>query len=216
MKNIKKLNAGEQRLLEDVIQEKFGRISYFLEQEKEEEIKVELAIIEPSEEGDFYRIVTIGLSSYDMNGDFDNIELMIKIPSSYKVNLDKKEWQWIKEMILMICKMIYINKMNIIFGDHFDFGRKFDGKFREKITGAFLEVTYDLDFEEFYEVQTGDKKVTFLGVYPLYSDELDKIKNRNGGLIYEVLTNFLAYFPDRESYANLTEDEAEKIIWDWD
>ncbi|MCI8285608.1 MAG: suppressor of fused domain protein [Firmicutes bacterium] len=83
------------------IRDHFGKMSYMIPAEYDETLTLDLYVIEPDENQDFYTIVTVGMGSMLMNvpreyadGEISRAELMICLPKDWKIEGKGRKWSW--------------------------------------------------------------------------------------------------------------------------
>ena len=90
---------NEITVLENHIEEYFGKFHDVYHEIVSPDIHVDIAIIPPDEKRDFYTLVTMGMGAYKMNVPgglkeyrLERAELMVTLPSDWKINNNAEGW----------------------------------------------------------------------------------------------------------------------------
>ena len=145
-------------------------------------IHCDIAIIPPTEEQPFYKLVTMGAGAYKMNipkglsGICDRAEYVVYLPKDWNLESDKEEDWWPIRMLKTIARLpvsedswLYVSHTVNLTED----GSPVAGN--TKFNSCMLLVSVGKDGQLVEPVKMGwfGKKVAFYQLYPLYQEELE-------------------------------------------
>ena len=146
------------------------------------DIHCDIAIIPPTEEQPFYKLVTMGAGAYKMNipkglsGICDRAEYVVYLPKDWNLESDKEEDWWPIRMLKTIARLpvsedswLYVSHTVNLTED----GSPVAGN--TKFNSCMLLVSVGKDGQLVEPVKMGwiGKKVAFYQLYPLYQEELE-------------------------------------------
>ena len=92
---------GERKSIEQHIVNHFGAIDRVIHEEVSPDIRVDLAVIKPTEERDYYTICTMGMGAHRMNvpygmrgHGFDRAEVFITLPKDWNIDSEEERYAW--------------------------------------------------------------------------------------------------------------------------
>jgi tetratricopeptide (TPR) repeat protein len=101
LKPIIRYEADEIEALQNHITKHFGTVEHFFEEISSVDIRLNVLIIDPTPERNFYTLVTLGMGARKMNvpeefKDFgvDRSELIITLPPDWQISNDDEKWYW--------------------------------------------------------------------------------------------------------------------------
>lgn len=97
--NIDLYTEEEMMCLEEHIEKYFGDIPTVFHEIKSEDIHVDVYVVPPSDERNYYTLVTMGMGAREMNApeELENksrCELVMCLPPDWKIGEDAPEWYW--------------------------------------------------------------------------------------------------------------------------
>lgn len=173
----------------------FGQIDEVYTINGFDDIELEMAVINPTEERDFYTVVTVGFGAHTMNVPDDvegneqlrRCELVITLPKDWMIDSMNRESYWPMGYMQDIVRMV-INENSWIGPMHtVDFGEEVPDS-NMRFSGVLIippNLLYSKIFIEDDFINQDLQDVNMYYVYPLYREELD-LKVRLGGYaLYE-------------------------------
>ena len=228
----------EAQTIQDHIIKHYGNISRTVMVKECERLDLKLYVIEPTKERDFYTVVTSGMGAYKMHlpDDFkddnvDRIELLIYLGSNWDIDsafksssgsstaliIDGKvtpllgninaQWNYPIQILKNLAQAPVNNESYFVMGNIMDDETPFSDSTSD--SGCILIFpAYTTEEGQVCTLPDG-KKVGFLQVMPITSDEIERAANLNRNLIFHKLIfhNFIIY-QDRYlyDYENIFDD----------
>ena len=174
-------SEDEMSAIEQHIKNTFGEFENVFHELVSPDIHVDICVVPPSEERDYYTLVTMGMGAHRMNVPeelaeykLERAELAIALPSDWKLDeesLKDERWYWPIGLLKVLARLPISNDTWLGFGHTMDNKENFAEN--TKLCAAIL--TGPQSTEEGGEVCTlpGGEEVNFYQVIPLYEDELD-------------------------------------------
>lgn len=163
--------------LEQHISEHFGAIQQVICETVSSDIHVDLAVIEPTEERDYYTICTMGMGAHRMNVPYemrghglDRAELFMTLPKNWKLDREDEKEMWPLRWLKTLARLPIKDNTWLGFGHTIPNGKPFADT--TELSGAILTGAVGFG-EEAGECTLPDGDcVTFYRVIPLYDDEM--------------------------------------------
>ena len=171
----------EMEAVEGHIQQYFGKVENVFHELVSPDIHVDICIVPPAEERDYYTLVTMGMGAHRMNVPeelaeykLERAELAIALPADWKLDQESmkdEKWYWPIRLLKSLARLPIASDTWLGFGHTMDNKENFAEN--TKLCAAIL--TGPQSTEEGGEVCTlpGGEEVNFYQVIPLYEDELD-------------------------------------------
>ena len=171
----------EMEAVEGHIQQYFGKFENVFHELVSPDIHVDICIVPPTEERDYYTLVTMGMGAHRMNVPeelaeykLERAELAIALPADWKLvqeSMQDERWYWPIRLLKVLARLPIASDTWLGFGHTMDNKENFAEN--TKLCAAIL--TGPQSTEEGGEVCTlpGGEEVNFYQVIPLYEDELD-------------------------------------------
>ena len=171
----------EMEAVEGHIQQYFGDFENVFHELASPDIHVDICVVPPSEERDYYTLVTMGMGAHRMNVPeelaeykLERAELAIALPGNWKLkreDLKNERWYWPIRLLKTLARLPIASDTWLGFGHTMDHEEDFAKD--TKLCAAIL--TGPQGTEEGSEVCTlpGGEEVNFYQVIPLYRDELE-------------------------------------------
>ena len=171
----------EMEAVEGHIQQYFGKFENVFHELSSPDIHVDICVVPPSEERDYYTLVTMGMGAHRMNVPeelaeykLERAELAIALPADWKLDQESmkdEKWYWPIRLLKVLARLPIASDTWLGFGHTMDNKENFAEN--TKLCAAIL--TGPQSTEEGGEVCTlpGGEEVNFYQVIPLYEDELD-------------------------------------------
>ena len=171
----------EIEVIEGHIQQYFGNFETVFHELSSPDIHVDICVVPPSEEHDYYTLVTMGMGAHRMNVPeelaeykLERAELAIALPKDWKLkqeDMRDERWYWPIRLLKTLARLPIASDTWLGFGHTMDHEEDFAKD--TKLCAAIL--TGPQGTEEGSEVCTlpGGEEVNFYQVIPLYRDELE-------------------------------------------
>jgi hypothetical protein len=171
----------EMEAVEGHIQQYFGKFETVLHELSSPDIHVDICVVPPSGERDYYTLVTMGMGAHRMNVPeelaeykLERAELAIALPGNWKLqheDLKNERWYWPIRLLKTLARLPIASDTWLGFGHTMD--NEEDFAKGTKLCAAML--TGPQDTEDGSEVCTlpGGEEVNFYQVIPLYREELE-------------------------------------------
>ena len=171
----------EMEAVEGHIQQYFGKVENVFHELVSPDIHVDICMVPPTEERDYYTLVTMGMGAHRMNVPeelaeykLERAELAIALPADWKLDQESmkdEKWYWPIRLLKSLARLPIASDTWLGFGHTMDNKENFAEN--TKLCAAIL--TGPQSTEEGGEVCTlpGGEEVNFYQVIPLYEDELD-------------------------------------------
>ena len=171
----------EMNAVEGHIQQYFGKFENVFHELDSSDIHVDICVVPPSDERDYYTLMTMGMGAHRMNVPeelaeykLERAELAIALPKDWKMkkeNFKDDRWFWPVRLLKDLARLPIASDTWLGFGHTMDNEQPFSED--TKLCAAIL--TGPQGTEEGSEICTlpGGDEVNFYQVIPLYRDELE-------------------------------------------
>ena len=197
----------EMEAIEGHIQQYFGDFENVFHELSSPDIHVDICVVPPSQERDYYTLVTMGMGAHRMNVPeelaeykLERAELAIALPGNWKLkreDLKNERWYWPIRLLKTLARLPIASDTWLGFGHTMDHEEDFAKD--TKLCAAIL--TGPQGTEEGSEVCTlpGGEEVNFYQVIPLYRDELEyKLAHDADALLDKMEGISFVVEPDRQ------------------
>lgn len=197
----------EMEAVEGHIQQYFGEFENVFHELVSPDIHVDICIVPPTEERDYYTLVTMGMGAHRMNVPeelaeykLERAELAIALPADWKLvqeSMQDERWYWPIRLLKVLARLPIASDTWLGFGHTMDNKENFAEN--TKLCAAIL--TGPQSTEEGSEVCTlpGGEEVNFYQVIPLYRDELEyKLAHDADALLGKMNGISFVVEPDRQ------------------
>ena len=211
----------EMSAVEQHIKNTFGDFENVFHELVSPDIHVDICVVPPSEERDYYTLVTMGMGAHRMNVPeelaeykLERAELAIALPPDWKLDgesMKEERWYWPIGLLKVLARLPISNDTWMGWGHTMDK----QSPFAENTTLCAAILTGPQGTEEGGEVCTlpSGEEVNFYQVIPLYRDEMEyKLSSSAGVLLERLETVGFVVDPKRPDVTDLEdweEDEAE-------
>ena len=180
----------ELNVIERHIEEHFGAFTNVFHEIASPDIHVDIVIVEPTPERNYYVLVTMGMGARKMNiptelADYklERAEIMVCLPPDWRLDeLGHEKWYWPLRWLKILARLPGENKTWLGWGHTIPNG----GPLAENTRLSAVMLMYPSAFSENSfecELPSGDE-VNFYQVMPLYNEELEyKLKNNAEALL---------------------------------
>ena len=197
----------EMEAIEGHIQQYFGDFEHVFHELASPDIHVDICVVQPSAERDYYTLVTMGMGAHRMNVPeelaeykLERAELAIALPKDWKLkqeDMRDERWYWPIRLLKTLARLPIASDTWLGFGHTMDHEEDFAKD--TKLCAAIL--TGPQGTEEGSEVCTlpGGEEVNFYQVIPLYRDELEyKLAHDADALLDKMEGISFVVEPDRQ------------------
>ena len=188
----------------------FGKFGHVFHELSSPDIHVDICVVPPSQERDYYTLVTMGMGAHRMNVPealaeykLERAELAIALPRNWKLkheDLKNERWYWPIRLLKTLARLPIASDTWLGFGHTMD--NEEDFAENTKLCAAIL--TPPQGTEDGSEVCTlpGGEEVNFYQVLPLYRDELEyKLAHDADALLDKMNGISFVAEPDRQNAA---------------
>lgn len=193
----------EMAAVETHIQTYFGKFENVWHELISPDIHVDICVIPPTKERDYYTLVTMGMGAHVMNVpvelkemELERAELVIALPSDWKLGEEGEQWYWPVRLLKMLARLPGGCDTWLAWGHTVDYQKPYADN-----TGLCASLLISPQrVEEDGEVCTlpGGEKVNFYQVIPLYRDEMEyKMEHSADELLDKMEGVSFVVWPDR-------------------
>lgn len=172
---------SEMDTIEEHIDKYFGKVENVFHELVSPDIHVDICIIPPAEERDYYTLVTMGMGARRMNVSdelaeykLERAELAIALPANWKLDQESikdEKWYWPIRLLKSLARLPIANDTWLGYGHTMD--NENDFAENTKLCAAILVAPQDVeDGGEVCTLPSGED-VNFYQVIPLYRDEME-------------------------------------------
>ena len=177
------------------IEKYFGKINNFLHDDSCSEYPLDIAVIAPRKEHNYYTLITVNMSNHevlesdDIDGNTCHQELLINLPPDWKLGLSdwtEEKWCWPIRLITSLARQCIRHRTCINWGKTMELGG--DNTFSEgtKLCAiVLLSPSIFGDKSSTCKTQ-GAGSVEFYQVIPLYREELQFIQDKDIDEFFEI------------------------------
>ncbi|MCU6801378.1 immunity protein Imm33 domain-containing protein [Alitiscatomonas aceti] len=209
----------EMEAVEGHIQQYFGEIENVFHELISPDIHVDICIVPPTEERDYYILVTMGMGVHRMNVPEDlaeykleRAELAIALPAGWKLDQESmkdEKWYWPIRLLKVLARLPIASDTWLGFGHTMD--NEDDFAKDTKLCAAILTGPQDTEDGSEVCILPGGEEVNFYHVIPLYRDELEyKMAHDADALLDKMDGISFVMKPDRQdaiTRGNLSNDD---------
>lgn len=164
----------EQDALEDYIVEQFGDYDLVLGEVESPDVKVEIAVIKPTEEKNYYTLITMGMGAWEMKvperaEDFARAELMMYMPADWDLNPQNPASLWPVSWLKILARLPIQKNDWLGEGHTASRGEPFCPE--TQLDSSMLVAAKNTAGEKAVALLPGEKKVNFYTVVALHEDE---------------------------------------------
>ena len=171
----------EMEAVEGHIQQYFGKFENVFHELSSPDIHVDICVVPPSEERDYYTLITMGMGAHRMNVPeelaeykLERAELAIALPGNWKLkreDLKNERWYWPIRLLKTLARLPIASDTWLGFGHTMD--NEEDFAKGTKLCAAILTGPQDTEDGSEVCILPGGEEVNFYQVIPLYREELE-------------------------------------------
>ena len=197
----------EMEAVEGHIQQYFGKFENVFHELSSPDIHVDICVVPPSEERDYYTLVTMGMGAHRMNVPeelaeykLERAELAIALPGNWKLkreDLKNERWYWPIRLLKTLARLPIASDTWLGFGHTMD--NEEDFAKGTKLCAAILTGPQDTEDGSEVCILPSGEEVNFYQVIPLYRDELEyKLAHDADALLDKMEGISFVVEPDRQ------------------
>ena len=197
----------EMEAVEGHIQQYFGKFENVFHELSSPDIHVDICVVPPSEERDYYTLVTMGMGAHRMNVPeelaeykLERAELAIALPGNWKLkheDLKNERWYWPIRLLKTLARLPIASDTWLGFGHTMDNEEDFAKD--TKLCAAILTGPQDTEDGSEVCILPSGEEVNFYQVIPLYRDELEyKLAHDADALLGKMNGISFVVEPDRQ------------------
>jgi len=170
----------QQYEFEKYVSENFGEFTKVYHELYSPDIHLDILIVPPSKEKNYYTLITRGIGAYKMNVppilkdlELERMELVIKLPPDWNFDLKKEENLWAIKQLKVLGRLPLYDNCWLGYGHTFSHSESYDIPFapNTKLSASVLINPYELSKSSFYINET--EKINFYQILPLYKEEIE-------------------------------------------
>ena len=193
--------------VEGHIQQYFGKFGHVFHELSSPDIHVDICVVPPSQERDYYTLVTMGMGAHRMNVPealaeykLERAELAIALPGNWKLkreDLKNERWYWPIRLLKTLARLPIASDTWLGFGHTMD--KEEDFAKGTKLCAAILTGPQDTEDGSEVCILPSGEEVNFYQVIPLYRDELEyKLAHDADALLDKMNGISFVVEPDRQ------------------
>ncbi len=197
----------EMEAVEGHIQQYFGDFEHVFHELASPDIHVDICVVQPSAERDYYTLVTMGMGAHRMNVPeelaeykLERAELAIALPGNWKLkheDLKNERWYWPIRLLKALARLPIASDTWLGFGHTMDNEEDFAKD--TKLCAAILTGPQDTEDGSEVCILPSGEEVNFYQVIPLYRDELEyKLAHDADALLDKMNGISFVVEPDRQ------------------
>ena len=171
----------EMEAVEGHIQQYFGKFENVFHELSSPDIHVDICVVPPSKERNYYTLVTMGMGAHRMNVPeelaeykLERAELAIALPGNWKLkheDLKNERWYWPIRLLKALARLPIVSDTWLGFGHTMD--NEEDFAKGTKLCAAMLTGPQDTEDGSEVCILPSGEEVNFYQVIPLYREELE-------------------------------------------
>ena len=197
----------EMEAIEGHIQQYFGDFENVFHELASPDIHVDICVVQPSAERDYYTLVTMGMGAHRMNVPeelaeykLERAELAIALPKDWKLkqeDMRDERWYWPIRLLKTLARLPIASDTWLGFGHTMD--KEEDFAKDTKLCAAILTGPQDTEDGSEVCILPSGEEVNFYQVIPLYRDELEyKLAHDADALLGKMNGISFVVEPDRQ------------------
>ena len=178
------------------IEDNYGKCSFICHELCSPGIHLDIMVIPPSEEKNYYKLITIGMGAYKMNVpsqlkdyEMDRAELVIYLSPDWNMDFSKEKNGWVISLLKQIARLPIIEKSWIGFGHTISHNDAESYARNTKLSSSILVDAIDKNGEQLSLDLKNKGKINFYQVFPIYKEELEYKMQYGAKKLFEKLGN---------------------------
>ena len=199
-------SSEQMSLVEQHIQRSFGEFENVFHELVSPDIHVDICVVPPTEERDYYTLVTMGMGAHRMNvpkeladQKLERAELVIALPPDWKLDQESmkdEKWYWPIRLLKALARLPIASDTWLGWGHTMDHQAPFAED--TALCAAILIAPQRVEEKAFVCPLPGGEEVNFYQVIPLYQEEMDyKLEHDADALLDKMSHMRFVVQPDR-------------------
>ena len=213
----------EMEVVEEHIQKYFGKFDNVFHEMVSPDIHVDICVVPPSENRDYYTFVTMGMGAHQMNvpeelGEYnlERAELAIAVPDHWKIDdeyMKDERWYWPIRLLKSLARLPIECDTWLGNGHTIDNGDPFAKN--TKLCGSMLVSPQGTDEGSDICMLPSGEEVNFYQIIPLYKEELDyKLEHGVDELLEKMAnTSFVLNTDRKNAITHQSSKESKSGTW---
>ena len=196
----------EMEAVEEHIQKYFGEIEHVFHELVSPDIHVDICVVPPDRERNYYTLVTMGMGARQMQVPeelaeyrLERAELAIALPPDWRLDeesMKDERWYWPVRLLKVLARLPIQSDTWLGWGHTMDNQRPFAED--TKLCGAVLAEPQNIQKEGFFCHLPGGEEINFYQVIPLHREELEyKVEHNAEALLEKLAEADFVVHPDR-------------------
>ena len=187
----------EMSAVEQQIQKSFGAFERVFHELVSPDIHVDICMVPPAEERDYYTLVTMGMGAHRMNVPeelaeykLERAELAIALPADWKLDkesMEEERWYWPIRLLKVLARLPIANDTWLGWGHTMDNQSSFAAN--TELCASLLTAPQCVDEGDGVCILPNGEEVNFYQVIPLYQEELDYKLEHGADALLEKMAN---------------------------
>ena len=180
---------------EKMVSDKFGEYKEVFHEIASPDLHIDVIIIPPAPERDYYTLVTMGMGAYPMPVPSNykkrnRAEVAVRLPKDWEIKSNEEKWHWPIRMLKVLARMPYNEKSWLGLYHDVDFG----GPFSEdtELCGVLLDI-FDRNVEPL-TLENGDQLIVY-NALPIYRSEMEYKNAENAQALVAKMSDAVLHGP---------------------
>lgn len=198
----------EMSAVEQHIKRNFGEFDHVFHELISPDIHVDICVVPPSEERDYYTLVTMGMGAHRMNVPeelaeykLERAELVIALPSDWQLDeesMKEERWYWPIRLLKVLARLPIVSDTWLGFGHTMEKQSSFAKD--TKLCASLLTGLQGMEEGGEICILPSGEEINFYQVIPLYQEELEyKLEHDADALIEQMAEVSFVVYSDRPS-----------------
>ena len=190
-------SEDEMSAIEQHIKNTFGEFENVFHELVSPDIHVDICVVPPSDERDYYTLVTMGMGAHRMNVPkelaeykLERAELAIALPPDWKLDQESMEaerWYWPIRLLKVLARLPIANDTWLGWGHTMDNQSPFAEN--TELCASLLTAPQGIEEDDGVCILPNGEEVNFYQVIPLYREELDYKLEHGADALLEKMAN---------------------------
>lgn len=198
----------EMEIVEKHIQEHFGNFESVMHEIFSPDIHVDICMIPPEKDRDYYTLVTMGMGAHKMNVPeelaeykLERAELLIAVPSDWKINEGDEKWYWPIRLLKILARLPIEEDSWLAWGHTVDHTEPYAEN--TALCGSMLISPETGTEGGDLLVMPNGEEINFYQVIPLYREEMDYKLEHDADELLKIMEGIVSLVvdPDRPNAA---------------
>lgn len=199
-------NDEEWDMISDFIEENFGMFDQVFHEIASPDVQIDICIIPPNEDRDFYTLATIGMGAHEMKVPeelkeyhLEKAELMICLPKDWKIHSEEDKWSWPIRLLKDLAHLSAEEDTWIGWGHTIDNGEAFDESTEQSASMLIYPASFGTCDTSC--ILSDGSEINFYQIIPLYREEMEfKVENSVEELLKHLDDKVLIVDPKRRKF----------------